>query len=138
MQSARRRNGRFGGYSSATVYWRSIRQLEGGQLSFGVWRPLVTAMNEPELTEREKRYLDDLRDLPTSVRSRLMGWALELALSIGIFAYGLTAERRLFLVLGFISLLYFAVWRMYSQFRGFRMLSSIYKKQLAAEKAADA
>jgi hypothetical protein len=95
-------------------------------------------MNEPTLTEREKRYLEDLRSIPTSVRSRLLGWALELVPSIAFFVYGLIADRRLFLVLGFLNLLYFAVWRMYSQFRGFRLIHSIYNKQLSAVRRTDA
>ncbi|MBX3425580.1 MAG: hypothetical protein KF688_07875 [Pirellulales bacterium] len=89
-------------------------------------------MNEPELTTGERRFLDDLRKLPTSVRSRLVGWGCELVLpSIALFVYGLIADRRLFVVLGFLSLLYFTVWRMYGQLRGFRMLHSIYQKQLS-------
>ena len=95
-------------------------------------------MNEAELTAREKRYLEDLRSIPTSVRSRLLGWALELVSSIGLFVYGLIADRRLFLVLGFLSLLYFAVWRMYSQFVGFRLIHSIHKKQLSTVRESDA
>tara|TARA_R110002126_G_scaffold291648_1_gene454837 strand:- start:15587 stop:15913 length:327 start_codon:yes stop_codon:yes gene_type:complete len=90
-------------------------------------------MNEPQLTKSEKRYLEDLRNLPTSMRSRILGWTMELAPSIGLFVYGLAADRRLFLVLGFISLLYFAVLRMYSQFRGSGMIHSVYVKQLAAK-----
>lgn len=92
---------------------------------------MARTLEVPELTLQEKRYLDDLQNLPTSVRSRLIGWALELGSSIGLFVYGLVADRRLFLVFGFISLLYFAIFRMYSQFRGFRMIHSIYKKQLS-------
>jgi hypothetical protein len=94
-------------------------------------------MNERELTTQEQRYLDDLQRLPTSVRSRLWGWALEICLSTGLFAFGLIADRRLFVILGFISLLYFAVWRMYAQFRGFRFIHSIYMKQLAAARPTD-
>ena len=99
---------------------------------------MAHASENPELTVQENRYLDDLRNLPISVRSRLIGWALELSSSIGFFVYGLITDRRLFLVLGFVSLLYFAVWRMYSQFRGFRLLHGIYKKQLSAVKGSDA
>lgn len=88
-------------------------------------------MNETELSPAERRYLDDLRQLPTSVRSRFLGWGCELVPSIGLFVYGLVADRRFFVVLGFLSLLYFAVWRMYGQLRGIRMLQSIYKKQLS-------
>ena len=94
-------------------------------------------MLKPELTEREKRYLDDLRNIPISVRSRLRNWALELIPSIGLFVYGLVADSRIFLVLGFLSLLYFAVWRMYAQLTGFRLLHSIYSKQFATLRDAD-
>jgi hypothetical protein len=96
------------------------------------------ALNELELTSSEKRYLADLGNLPTSVRSRVLGWACELVPSIGLFVFGLVADRRFFVVLGFLSLLYFAVWRMYAQFRGFRMLHSIYKKQLSSADSGDA
>lgn len=95
-------------------------------------------MKEQELTEREKRYLNDLRNIQRSVRSRVLGWVMELIPSIGLFLYGLVSNQRLFLVLGFLSLLYFAVWRMYSQFRGFRMMQSIFNKQLSAEAERDA
>ena len=99
---------------------------------------MAPVSENPELTVQEKRYLDDLRNLPTSVRSRLFNWALELSSSIGLFVYGLVADQRLFLVLGFVSLLYFAVFRMYSQFRGFRMIHNIYKKQLSTARETDA
>jgi hypothetical protein len=95
------------------------------------------ALNEPELTTSEKRYLADLRNLPTSVRSRLLGWACELVPSIGLFVYGFFADRRFFVVLGFHSLLDFAVCRMYAQLRGFRMLHSIYEKQLSRAEQSD-
>ena len=95
-------------------------------------------MDSPQLTDSEKRYLEVLRKLPTSMRSRLIGWALELIPSIGLFVYGLVTDRRFFLVLGFASLLYFAVWRMYSQLRGARLLQGIYAKQLAREVKPDA
>ncbi|MBX3425571.1 MAG: hypothetical protein KF688_07830 [Pirellulales bacterium] len=95
-------------------------------------------MNEPELTPGERRFLEDLRRLPTSVRSRLVGWGCELVPSIALFVYGLIADRRLFVVLGFLSLLYFTVWRMYGQLRGFRMLHSIYEKQLSTIEIRDA
>jgi hypothetical protein len=95
-------------------------------------------LNEPELTAGERRYLEDLRKMPTSMRSRLLGWACELIPSIGLFIYGLVADRRFFVVLGFLSLLYFAVWRMYGQLRGFRMLHSIYEKQLSRAEQRDA
>ena len=85
-------------------------------------------MSDDELTSAEKRYLDDLEKLPKSVRSRIVGWAFELVPSIGLFSYGLYSNRRLFIVLGFVSLLYFAIWRMYSQFRGFRMMMKIHEK----------
>ena len=88
-------------------------------------------MSEVELTRAEERYLEDLRNLPNSIRSRLTGWALELVPSIGLFAYGMFSEKRLFVLLGFLSLLFFAIWRMYSQFRGFRMISRIYEALLA-------
>ena len=87
-------------------------------------------VDDKDLTAAEQRYLQDLQELPKTVRSRLIGWALELVPSIGFFCYGLYSDRRVFLVLGFISLLYFALWRMYAQFRGFRMISNIYAKRL--------
>ena len=85
-------------------------------------------MADDELSNAEKRYLEDLEKIPTTVRSRVLGWALELIPSIGLFCYGLYSDRRLFVVLGFVSLLYFSVWRMYSQFRGFRMIMKIHEK----------
>ena len=88
-------------------------------------------MGDIELTKAEERYLDDLKKLPKAFRSRIIGWALELVPSIGLFAYGMYSEKRLFVLLGFLSLLYFAVWRMYSQFRGFRMISRIYEARFA-------
>lgn len=90
-------------------------------------------MNEQELTPREHRYLEDLRRLPTSIRSRVLGWALELVSSIALFGYGLYADNRLFMVLGFLNLLYFAVWRMVGQFWGFRLMRNIYQKRLSAK-----
>ncbi len=80
-------------------------------------------MSEDELTEAERRYLDDLEKLPTTVKSRVVWWLLELVPSIGFFCYGLYADSRFFIVLGFLTLLYFAVWRMIGQFRGFRMMA---------------
>ena len=90
-------------------------------------------MSEDDLTRAERKYLDDLQELPKSVRSRIIGWALEVVPSTGFFVYGLYSDRRLFVIFGFLSLLYFSVWRMYSQFRGFRMLSSIHAKLLTAK-----
>ena len=106
-------------------------------LSLVVRRPIIQSeilVAEQTLTDAERRYLEDLRRIPSSVGSRVMGWALELIPSIGLFAYGILANSRFFQVLGFVSLLYFAVWRMYSQFRGFRLLSGIYRKLLAGER----
>ncbi len=88
-------------------------------------------MSEIELSKTEERYLEDLKNLPKSVSSRLVAWALELVPSIGLFAYGMYAEKRLFVLFGFFSLLFFSVWRMYSQLRGFRMISRIYEARLA-------
>lgn len=82
-----------------------------------------------ELTQAEHRYLADLSRLPRSHRTRLVGWLLELAPGIGLFAYGLAEDDRTFLILGFLSQLYFAVWRMVAQYRGARMLMSIRHKE---------
>ena len=70
-------------------------------------------MANPSLSDAEQKYLETLRKLPTSLRSRLLGWALELLPSIALFVWGLISDSRVFLVLGFVSLLYFTVWRMY-------------------------
>jgi hypothetical protein len=94
-------------------------------------------MSSLEFTEAEKRYLQDLGKLPSSIRSRVVGWGLELVPSIGLFVFGLVSESRFFLILGFLSLLYFSVWRMYSQFRGFRLIQSIYEKQLSKHDSGD-
>lgn len=88
-------------------------------------------MNDLDLTDVERRQLEDLRRLPTMIRSRVVGWSLELAVSVGPFAYGLLTGRRLFLVIGFLNLLYFALWRMYGQLRGRRLIQSIYEKRLS-------
>jgi len=88
-------------------------------------------MVDSPLTDAERRYLDDLRKLPSSIPSRILGWTIELVPSIGLFTFGLLSDRRLFLILGFVSLLYFAVWRMYAQLRGFRLIQGIYEKRLA-------
>lgn len=82
-------------------------------------------MADDTLNEAEERYLRQLQARPASVRSRLVAWALELTPSIGLFAYGLASDQRLFLILGFLSLLYFSLWRMYGQLRGARMLKRI-------------
>jgi len=82
-------------------------------------------MASGELSKAEARYLGQLLARPPTVRSRLIGWAFELIPSIGLFAYGLHAARTAFVVLGFLSLLYFSVWRMYSQLHGARMLRRI-------------
>lgn len=95
-------------------------------------------MSDSEFTKAEKRYLQDLEKLPSSIRSRVIGWALEVIPSIGLFLYGLMSEHRLLVVLGFLSLLYFSVWRMYGQFRGFRLIQSIYEKQLSQRERVDA
>jgi len=94
-------------------------------------------MKESKFTEAEKRYLQDLQKLPVSIRSRILGWGLEVIPSIGLFTYGLMSERRLFVILGFLSLLYFSIWQMYGQFRGFRLLHSIYQKQLSKHDSGD-
>ncbi len=83
------------------------------------------------LTRAEERYLEDLKGLQKSVRSRILGWVFELVPSIGLFAFGLHSEKRLFMLLGFLSLLFFAIWRMYGQYRGFRMMSRIYEARLS-------
>ena len=95
-------------------------------------------MTQSQLTEREQRYLNDLGRLPASIRSRVVSWVVELVPSIGLFVYGLTSESKLFLVAGFLSLLYFSIWRMYSQFRGFKLIQSIYQKQLLASEQKSA
>lgn len=94
-------------------------------------------MNPPPLSDAERRYLETLRQLPTSLRSRLLGWACELVPSVGLFAWGLVNDSRFFLVLGFGSLLYFALWRMSQQLRGSRMIRSIYEKRLAEPESPD-
>jgi hypothetical protein len=90
-------------------------------------------MTQSQLTEREQQYLNDISQLPTSIRSRVVGWVVELVPSIGLFVYGYVNESKLFLVAGFLSLLYFSIWRMYSQFRGFKLIQSIYQKRLSSE-----
>ena len=95
-------------------------------------------MAAPSLSDVEQKYLETLRKLPTSLRSRLVAWALELVPSIALFGWGLIKDSRIFLVLGFVSLLYFAVWRMYQQFRGARMIRSIYEKRLSQPASPDA
>ena len=95
-------------------------------------------MANPSLSDAEQKYLETLRKLPTSLRSRLLGWALELLPSIALFVWGLISDSRVFLVLGFVSLLYFTVWRMYQQFRGSRMIHSIYEKRLSQPSLPDA
>jgi len=70
--------------------------------------------------------------MPASIRSRIFGWALEIIPSIGLFVFGLFRESKGFVIIGFLSLLYFAVWRMYAQFKGFQLIRSIYEKQLSA------
>lgn len=95
-------------------------------------------MSQPPLSDTERQYLETLRKLPTSLRSRLLVWALEIVPSIGMFVYGLIKDSRLFLILGFVSLLYFAIWRMYQQLRGSRMIHSIYESRLADPGAPDA
>jgi hypothetical protein len=95
-------------------------------------------MSQSPLSDPERQYLETLSKLPLSARSRLLGWALELIPSIGFFVYGLVKDSRFFLILGFVSLLYFAVWRMYQQLRGARMIHSIYVKRLAQPDSRDA
>ncbi len=87
-------------------------------------------MHEPPLTESEARYLRDLRRLPTSTRSRVIGWTLELVPGIALFSYGLMTDSRTLMVLGFLSQLYFSLWRMYAQLRGFRLLRGIADKAM--------
>ena len=94
-------------------------------------------MSQPILTEAEERYLRDLEKMPSSMRSRIVGWALELIPSIGLFVYGMMSGRRTFMVLGFLSLLYFSVWRMYGQLRGSRIIQSVYKKRLSTGSVDD-
>lgn len=82
-----------------------------------------------QLTPAELRYLADLGRLPKSHRRRLLGWLLELAPGVVLFAYGLAENDRTLLILGFLSQLYFSVWRMVAQYRGARMLMSIRHKE---------
>jgi hypothetical protein len=95
-------------------------------------------MQDTPLTESEARYLKDLQRLPTSSRSRVIGWTLELVPGIALFSYGLIADSQPFLVLGFLSQLYFALWRMYAQLRGFRLLRGIAQKAIPTPAAAEA
>jgi hypothetical protein len=95
-------------------------------------------MTAVQLTESEKRYLEDLRKLPVSMRSRLLPWALELLPSIGLFVFGLIQSSQVFVILGFLSLLYFSMWRIYGQFRSFKLMHSIYRKQLLAAEGKNA
>lgn len=88
-------------------------------------------------TEAEKRYLQDLEKLPTSIKSRVLGWSLELVPSIGFFAYGFVNGSRSFMLLGFLSLLHFSLWRIYGQYRGFCLIHSVYKKQLSRHDDGD-
>lgn len=94
-------------------------------------------MKEPAFSAAEERYIRDLEKLPSSIRSRVLGWCLELIPSIGFFVYGLMSELRFYVVLGFLSLMYFSAWRMYGQLRGFRLLQSIYEKQLSSDHHSD-
>ena len=84
---------------------------------------------ENALTKAERRYLIDLNRLPKSYRTRVIGWLLELAPGIGLFAYGLVENNQTFLILGFLSQLYFSLWRMVAQYRGARLLASIRQKE---------
>lgn len=95
-------------------------------------------MKKESLTEEEKKYLNNLQAIPKSVRSRLLLWAIEVVPGSCMFGYGLYADSNGFLIMGFLSILYFALWRMYSQFRGLRMIHSIYNKRLKAGSDPDA
>ncbi|MFK8032369.1 MAG: hypothetical protein AB8G18_19260 [Gammaproteobacteria bacterium] len=94
-------------------------------------------MSNENLTEAEKRYLADLQKLPKTIKSRLWSWAVEVVPGICLFGYGLYSDSKFFLILGFLSILYFALWRMYSQFRGFKMFHSIYQKKLDGQTEQD-
>jgi hypothetical protein len=94
-------------------------------------------MQETPLTESEARYLRDLQRLPASTRSRLIGWALELVPGIALFSYGLYADSHAFLILGFLSQLYFSLWRMYAQLRAFRLLRGIAQKAIPTPAPAE-
>lgn len=94
-------------------------------------------MTDENLTRAEKRYLNDLNAVPKTMRSRLLMWAFEVTPGSCMFGYGLFADSKLFLVMGFLSILYFALWRMYSQFRGFKMIHGIYSKRLKAGSDSD-
>lgn len=90
------------------------------------------------LTPKERHYLDQLLSDSGSLRTRLIVWGLEIVPGAAFFAYGVATDRLLWEVLGFLSVVYFQVWRMYGQLRGRRMLQSIYRKTIEAEKNTDA
>ena len=87
------------------------------------------APDQGQLTAAEQRYVRDLNRLTTSFGPRVLGWVLELAPGVGLFAYGLLSDDLLFLIFGFLSQLYFSLWRMFAQYRGARLLVSIRRKQ---------
>ena len=91
-----------------------------------------------ELTEQERRFLDEIAGGSGSLRSRIIPWALEIVPGAAFFTYGVVADRLFWEVFGFLSVVYFSVWRMYGQYRGRRMLQSIHKKTLATQDEADA
>ena len=95
-------------------------------------------MTDNRLTQAEEKYIKDLKEFPATISSRLLGWVFEIVPSVGFFSYGLYSDSRLFVILGFVSLLFFAVWRMYSQLRGFRMLKHIFLTRESKSEAGDA
>ena len=101
-------------------------------------RALVNRNAMTPLTDQEQRYLEQISEGPVSLRSRLLPWALEIVPGAAFFTYGVLTGRLFWEVFGFLSVVYFAVWRMYSQLRGRRLLLGIHDKMLNAQGGDDA
>lgn len=88
------------------------------------------------LTEQEQRFLEQIAAVPVSLKSRIIPWALEILPGTAFFLYGLLADRLVWEVFGFFSVVYFAAWRMFRQLKGHRLLQSIHAKALVVTKDA--
>jgi hypothetical protein len=81
-------------------------------------------MSRLEFTLDEERTIKLFAAMPT-VGNRIHSWIAEVIPAVALLSYGLWSGKPLFIIAGFVPLVFFATLRMYRQFKYSQVLKSI-------------
>ena len=85
-------------------------------------------MTDQKFTPEEVRIIKLYAGMPRGFGRRIHSWIAEIVPAIGLFGYGMYSEKRVFVLVGFGGLLFFALLRMWRQFKYAHLIQSIFSK----------